>query len=1201
MRQWISLMNIVTRWLFAAGVVLLFFSYQALAQETSSITGTVTDPSGAVIPNAKVTVTHQETSTMYTTLSNDVGLYATPGLPVGHYNLVVAAKGFETYRKTAITVNAGQTVREDVRLSVGASAQTVTVEAAALQVQAETNEVSTLISGQQVLNIATDGRNITSLTTLGTGVSWNGPAFNGVTAQNSTATISFNGLRPDHNNFLVDGGEAYDRGSGGKLDVLPSPDAIGQFQVLSSNYAPDYGIASGGTVLVELKSGTQRFHGTLWEFNRNDDFDATPYFDKISTPYTAVPELRLNLFGGNIGGPVFIPHVYNENRQKTFFFFNEEDRRYIAGVSPSPVETPLAQDFPSSANLSSGYLNYQQFNCGTASGQTPCKAPVVPTTGLTTYNYEGLTPGSPFPYCSGTSGPSTTGAPACYAIPAGMIDPNAQLFMGTGAIPQPNHADANGVLDQYIASPAQPTFVREEVVRIDHNISDKLHLMGSWIHDAMSQTIIPTQWSGDNYDTIGDLFGNPSWSAAVRLTQEISPSVVNETGLYVNGNYIHVSPYSPLGSKGYTQPSGWSASSFFTNNNLDNRMPQIGFGAPLGTTWSVIYWPWKNSFLDYQIRDDLSWTKGKHSWKFGIGLMREDKNQQLQADTEGDYSFGNSAFADDSYVNFLLGFASSYDQLEQQRTDYWISDNYAAYAMDDWHVTPRLTLNLGLRYDALPHTYEKFNDVANFVPDTYNTTDAATFNSSGTLCTAAATATTNAGCTAASPGLTAAQGATFYLNGIQEAGVNGYPRGMVNNDYFTWQPRLGFALDLFGGGKTVLRGGVGFFYERMQGNDIYNTDTTPPFAYQPSVSNVFFSSPATSITTGATASVPIAPASLTRMGSETSDYYPNPATVQYSLGIQHQLAPSVVAVVMYVGSGAWDQDDKRETNDLPLSAVTDREGVANGTLTANLYRPYLGFSNTVVEEDATNANYNSLQASLRMEARHGLTMELAYTWSHEIDIQSADLTTANESGTSFISDPYDLRYDRGSGLFDRRNIFNANFIYAEPFFKSGNAMERSFLSGWQLADVTVAESGSPQNIYYNGPDVLGLGGNATSRMSFVTPGKVSFPHTRTAWFTKADFTNPVAPWAGGTTNGFGDAGKDTIVQPGLFNFNMSLYKDFPLTKAEGPRIEVRFESFNTFNHTEWNGIDTGSTDGQYGQVTSTYDPRVFQFGGKFLF
>ena len=1163
----------------------------AWSQETSTITGAVTDPSGAVVPNAAVTVTQLETGVKQDTVTNSAGLFAIPGLAVGHYTLTVTAAGFSTFQTTGITVNAAVTLRQDVRLAVGTSAQTVTVEATALQVQTETNEISRTITGQQVVDIATNGRNITSLTTLGTGVSSMAPSFNGVTAQNSVATISFNGLRPDHNNFLVNGGEVYDRGSGGKLDVLPSPDSIGQFQVLASNYSPDYGIASGGTVLVELKSGTQRYHGGLWYFNRNDAFDASYYFSKLNN--TPTPELRLNIFGGNFGGPVPFLH------KKTFFFVNEEWRRFIAGVNPSLTPTVPLNNFPTS---SSSPFTYTPWNCPTSG----CVAPIVPyVPDNAAYTAKecaaGLFPTNP------TTG-TCTGAPNTpfpgslqngFTIPASLIDPNAVLFMGTGAIPKPNSGT-----DGFVGSPRQPTYVREDVVRIDHNFNDKFHLMGSWIHDSMSQTVIPTQWSGDSYDTVGDVFDNPSWGTAIRLTQALSPTLLNETGLYVNGNTINVSPEGT-----FAQPPGWNAGSFFSGSNADNRMPQISFtGGPINTEWTVIYWPWHNSYLNYQIRDDLNWTKGKHSLKFGFSYMREDKNQQLQADTQGDYTFNGSQYSGSSYLNFILGLAANYDELQTQRTDYWISNNYAGYAMDNWRVIPRLTLNLGLRYDALPHTYEKYNNVSNFIPFTYDPTMAATFNNSGTICTTADVGTN--GCTAPSPGLSQFNNETFYLNGIQKAGVNGFPRGLVQNDFFTWQPRIGFSWDVRGNGKMVLRGGIGVFYERMQGNDIYNLDTSPPFSYQPSVNNVFFTSPTTNITTGATAAFPVATTGLTSMNY----HYPNPATTQYSLGIQEQLAPAVVAMIGYVGSGAWSQNYRLETNPLALSNLVGRQAVAtscktwipvNGVTTcpnpnANLYRPFTGFSNIVQETNGSNASYNSMQAAVRMENHHGLTLELAYTWSHAIDIQSADLTTANEAGTSTVSNPFDLRYDRGSGLFDRRHIFNANYIYGEPFFRNSNLLTRTLLGGWQIAGVTQAQTGTPQNVYNNGPDTLGLGGNAVSRPDIV--GQVTHPKTRTQWFSTSSFASALAPWAGGTTNGFGDASKDTIRSPGLFNWNISAYKTFPLSRnIEGLRFQFRVESFNTFNHTQFNNIDSGFADSTFGQVTSTYDPRVIQFGGKLMF
>uniref|UniRef100_A0A7V4XSY8 TonB-dependent receptor n=1 Tax=Acidobacterium capsulatum TaxID=33075 RepID=A0A7V4XSY8_9BACT len=1163
-------MQRTARYAFALLIAVLLSVTTVYAQATAEITGTVTDPSGAVIPGAKVTATNDASGSSQTTVSNSSGLYTLPGLSNGTYTLVVTAKGFATYKTSGVVLDVAATVQENVALRLGSSSQTVTVRANALQVQSQSNEISTLISGAQVNQIATNGRNITSLTTLGTGVSGNLPSFNGVAAQTSTATISFNGMRPDHNNYLIDGGEVYDRGSGGKIDVLPSPDAISEFQVLSSNYPPDYGISSGGTILVELKSGTRKFHGGLWEFNRNDALDAGYYFAKKN--HQPSPELRLNIFGGNIGGPVWIPHLYNTHKNKTFFFVNEEWRRFVQGANPTATNTIPANDFPTAGQP----FTYTPFNG---------PAPVVPQTSdpakLALYAQDGLVPGQPFPNNT---------------IPANLLDPNAVAFMGTGAIPKPNAPN-----NQYVASPKQPTNVREDVVRIDQNIGSKYKLMGSWIHDSMTQTIFPTQWSGDSYSTVGDIFSNPSWAAAVRLTQTLSPTVLNETGLYVNGNKINVQPAGI-----YQQPSGWSAKSFFNGNNADNRLPQIAFtGGPINTTYTVIYWPWHNSYLNYQLRDDLSITRGKHAFKFGFSYMREDKNQQLQADTQGDYGFDGSKYSGDAYINFLLGFASTYDQLQQQRTDHWIANTYSFYAMDNWRITPRLSLQLGLRDDIMPQTYEKNNQVANFVPADYKAADAQSPDpNTGNL-------------NPNGPGVQIINNEPFYLNGIEQAGKNGAPRGLVKNDFYTLQPRIGFAYDASGDGRTIVRGGAGIFYERVQGNDIYNLSTTPPFAYAPSVSDVYFSDPNVSADTGQRASVPLGPAGLTAM----SYYYPHPGTAQYSLGIQHQLAPSAIFYLGYVGSTSWNQDDLREINDLPLNAISQREEVATGCKTlappssgaqpcpnipanANLYRPYQGYSNIRLEENAVNADYNSLQASVRMEKWHGLTLQLAYTWSHEIDIQSADLTTQTLAGSGGdISDPYSYKYDRGSGSFDRRNIFNANYIYDLPFYMhSHNVLARTLLSGWVISGVTVAQSGSPVNVYYNGPNTLGLGGSTTNRPNIV--GQVSFPKTQQEWFNTKAFADPVAPWVSGANNnqGFGDARKDTITGPGLFNWNISIFKSFPFTaNPSGPHLQFRAESFNTFNHTEWNSIDTGSHDPNFGQVTNTYDPRVLQLGLKLMF
>jgi hypothetical protein len=1126
----------------------------AWAQENATIVGTVVDTTGAVVPNAEITLTNTATSQARKATSNTAGIYTFANVGVGRFTLNATAKGFQKYTKTDIVVNTDQTLKEDISLTVGSETQTVTVEADALQLQSETSEVSNLISGAQVTQLATNGRNVVSLAALGLGVSNNLPAFGGVNALTAANGLSFNGTRTTHNIYLLDGGELNDRGCGGCFSSLPSVDALAEFQTLNSNYGPDYGIGSGGTILMVLNSGTSSFHGGLWEFNRNEDYDANHYFTKAAGQPR--PKFRLNTFGGNIGGPLWIPHVYNHSRDRTFFFVNEEWRKLNQGSAPSTGTTIAASNFP----VAGQDLAYTVPSNGTA--------PIVPVTTdpakLAIYGQRGLTPGQPFPG---------------NIIPKQLIDPNVVLELNAGTFPHPNFGTT-----QYVSSIPQPTNVREDVVRIDHAINTKLQLMGHYLHDDVNQTYYPPLWGiANNFPTVGTAMLNPSWSATIKLTQTLSPTLLNETAFLYSGNTIHL---TPVGT--FAQPSGWTGTTFFpAANNFLSRMPEIQLGAPYGRNWSSSYFPWKNSFEGYETRDDLSWNKGVHQFKFGFSWLHAPKNQQLQANTQGSAVFNNSSFSKDSYVNFLLGDVATFTQLQFLAGKHWVQNNYGFYALDNWHIVPRLTLNLGLRFDGLPHTFERFNQFANFVPGNYNTALPYPFNSggSGTLNPAA---------------LTQFNGAPFYLNGISEAGANGFPRGVVQNRYDTWQPRVGFAYNLSGKGTTVLRGGFGMFFERVQGNDVYNAALNPPFAYQPSATNVYFSNPHTSALDGTTTTQAF-PSTLTNIAY----IYPPPGTAQFSLGVQRQIAPSVIGVMQYVGSVGWTQNNDRSINTLPLSdpnpaigyakrqaVATNTQSVVAGTTiypTANLYRQFPGFGTITQEENKTNFSYNSLQVGVRMENKHGF-FQLAYTYSHEIDTAGNDLAG--------VSNPFNIAYDRASGAFDRRQIFNANYAYQLPFFaKGGNAFERTSLGGWEISGITVVQSGLPQSITYNGPDTLGLGGGTTNRPDRVA--NVTYPKTRLAWFNKASFANPLAPWAGGTNQGFGNAGKDNVVLPGLFNFNLALFKSFAFT--EDVKLQFRVETFNTFNHTEFNAIDASTNDANFGQVTSTYDPRTMQLGAKFSF
>jgi len=307
--------------------MLLLSAHGLRAQENATIIGTVTDSTDAVVQNVEITLTNTATGQVRKTATDSSGLYTFVNVAVGRFNLDATIKGFQKSTKTDLVVNTAQTLKQDFKLTVGSETQTVTVEADALQLQSETSEVSNLITGDQVTQLATNGRNVVSLAALGMGVTNTLPAFGGVNALTAANGLSFSGTRSTHNIYLLDGGELNDRGCGGCFSSLPSVDALAQFQVLSSNYQADYGIGSGGTILMVLKSGAHNFHGSVWEFNRNEAYNANNYFNNLAG--RARSKFRLNNFGGNIGGPLFIPHVYNNSRNRTFFFVNEEWRKIL--------------------------------------------------------------------------------------------------------------------------------------------------------------------------------------------------------------------------------------------------------------------------------------------------------------------------------------------------------------------------------------------------------------------------------------------------------------------------------------------------------------------------------------------------------------------------------------------------------------------------------------------------------------------------------------------------------------------------------------------------------------------------------------------------------------------------------------------------------------------------------------------------------
>jgi hypothetical protein len=1135
-------------------VVALSFTVKA---QDATIVGTISDPSGASVPNVKVSATNIETGLVSTAVTSDSGTYVLPELRIGHYDVKAEAAGFKIAEQKGLVLQVGDRTRIDFQMQLGGAQETVTVEANEVRVQTDSGEQSNVITGQQMSQIAVNGRSIYQLAALAPGAS---SQVNGYvnTPVGGDASVEFNGLRQNHNIYLLDGGEDDDRGGAGGMSIAPSSDAIAEFRQLTSNYSADYGLSSAGTMTMVLKSGSSTLHASAWEFNRNDAFDARNPFTPATQP---AAELRLNVFGFNVGGPVTLGKLYNRDRKKTFFFYNMEWRRLIQGSVNN------SQTVPDPATFGGNFSSLATpINVPTAAQVAPtvlfqnCPGGVAPA---------GVVQGNPFPG---------------NIIPTCMISPNATSLLTAGIFPAPTGAN-----NQFTGAATAPTNLKEEIVRIDHNFSSKFSVFGHFIAEQVSQGFAISQWSGANIPTVGDTFGNPSYSAVVHTTYAINPNLLNEIAFNYNGNRINIVPFAGAGLGSLAIPSGYDATNtrFFSGpNNLD-RIPNIDLTGSTGAKFEISSWPWHNKADDYQLRDDLSWTKGAHQLKFGFSWALYKKTQDLFGQTQGGFTF-DGTFTGNDFADYLLGDAKGYQELAVQDSGQWNNVSWAAYVQDNWRVNRKLTVNLGLRWDGVPHTYEANDRMGNFYPSLYNPANAATFNSNGTICAGA----TDPGCTGISPGLGTSPnailaGVPLYLNGIGIPEQNGVPKGLVNNHWANFGPRIGFAYDLTGSGKTVVRGGFGIMYERIQGNDMYNAGPNIPFSFQLNTPvPVEMSNPHLALTSGTAAALPINPASITGLAV---DEYNQPASYQWSIGVQRQLGARSVLGIAYVGNTNRFQNDEREINLPTESYLGALIGGANYNTAPGL--PYSGFHSIDLSTNEANSHYNGLQIDLSSQVGHDLTLRAFYTLSRTIDP-----TTGGNGGGDLanVSNPYaGWLYDVGPGGYDRLHNFSVNFVYDLPILRhSEHKLAKAFIGGWELSGIVTVTSGLPVNPQLTGGQAGQGLPNATNRPDQV--GSVSYPKTVNEWFNTAAFADPAM-------GAWGDAEHNSLRGPGRQNWNISLFKSFVLSESRGSRFELRVETFNTWNHTEFNQISNGLGSSNFGQVTSAFDPRIFQLGGKIYF
>ena len=1153
------------RYLLILFVLLAGLPFRASAQD-ATIVGTVTDQSGSVMANVKITITNAETNLARTITTNDSGQYVAVDLRIGHYSVKAEASGFKVAEEKGLVLNVGDRRRVDFQMALGAAQETVTVEANVVHVQADSGEASNLITGQQLSQLSVNGRGIYQLAALTPGGSSQINASAPNVPVGGDSGVEFNGMRQNHNIYLLDGGEDDDRGGAGGMSIAPSLDAIAEFRALTSNYSADYGLSSGGTMTMVLKSGTTQLHGAAWEFVRNDALDARNFFNP---PPQKVAELRQNVWGFNVAGPVTFGKLYNPDRKKTFFFYNMEWRRYVNGgltnqtvpdpasyggdfnTNPTVINVPAATHPDGTPNVSSKVLFA---NC--PGGNAP----------------PNVVQGSPFP---GNK------------IPSCMIAPNATALLNAGIFPKSNAVDANG-RPTFIGGNNSPTNLKEEIVRIDHNFSSKFSVFGHYVAEQVTQNYGISQWSGANVPTVGDTFGNPSYSGVIHATYTISPTLLNETAFNYNGNRINIIPFAGSGLASLALPTGYVStnSRLFSGPNNLSRIPNIDLNGGINSHFEISSWPWKNKADDYQIRDDISLTKGAHQLKFGASWAIYKKVQDLFGTTQGSFNFdgtfttptGAKSTAGNDLADFLLGTSKSYSELAVQDSGKWNNVSWAAYVQDNWRVNRRLTLNLGLRWDGVPHTYEANNRMGNFYPSLYDPAKKATMLPDGTV----SPKSQGLG-TSPNPILAGVQ---LYLNGIGIPGQNGVPKGLVNNHWAAFGPRLGFAYDVTGNAKTVVRGGFGIMYERIQGNDMYDAGPNIPFSLGVTNNSVTLANPGILLATNTAASKPINPADLTGLAV---DNYKLPASYQYSVGVQHSLNAKSVLSVSYVGNQNRHQNDRSQYNLPDPSALSALIGGAQYNTAPGLTYP--GFHQIRLTANEANSHYNALQVDLNSQVGRDLQLRAYYTLSRTIDP-----TTAGNGGGDLgnISNPYlGWRYDVGPGGYDRTHSAAVNFIYDIPVFRNNQSrLVKTALGGWQVSGIVTLSSGLPINIGISG-NQSGNGLPAATNRPNLT-GSVSYAHTVAKWFDTTAFTLPAV-------GAFGTLGHNALRGPGRDNWNLSLFKSFLLSEARGSRLEFRAESFNTWNHTQFHDVSTNLGDSKFGQVTSAFEPRIFQLGMKLVF
>jgi hypothetical protein len=993
------------RSLFRLLSVVLFImlgSLPLLAQSvTARFSGSVTDTDGGAIPGASVQVINQETFAKREVKTDGTGSYVVASLPAGRYQITVEADGFSRRASDIITLVAGQIFVFNVQMTVG-GIQTevqVTAGAGATTVETDTASISTTLGAQEVTGYGLNGRNFSQLITMAPGVSNQTGQDEAKVGVVGSAKFSVNGGRVEYNTFSVDGSDVLNtsinasRGQGEPLIVYPSIDAIQEMKVLTADYSALYGKSASGSVLVTTKSGTDQFHGNVYGFIRNEMFNARNYFDQPDVEpqnYTGKPHYRTPLyrrldFGATIGGPLYIPHVYNTKKNKTFFFFSEEIRR-----EKTPVD--YNQAVPTMAERS-----------GNFSDVCPILSPTRPSSTF-----------DPTAYPDCPQGPILGTAPLTGRSVS--INYTSAAILNSGLIPMPNASKGcnstspSPLLHCYVASVSPATHWREELFRIDHNLSDNQRLSFRYIHDSWDTVTLAPQWGvvQNSFPTVENQLNGPGLNMVVTLAQTLPRGFANLLSASYEVEHISLAPQpgvgvnslnrpailddpaslggTPIpGSKLCSQASGTNGQTvnqcpmgyIFNNGFGGNKLPGLvfqgnngaygghGFAADTG------YAPWNQSNPTFNLRDDVSKTIGKHSLQFGFEGTFVQQNEVSgvtganSGDQQGLLTFSNQQSihtTGNAFADFLAGpgLSSGAPVVTQGAIKSFTQDSGQGkyynrykiadfYIQDDWRATPRFTINVGFRASLFGAWYNPKNTAYNWRPEMFNRSMGSSIYidpSNGYLVQKSGSLPVPMSRTG--PYSLASLG-PIITNGLTQCGANGLPDSCMSNKLFHPAPRIGFSWDPWGDGKTAIHAGYGFFWEHGTGYEanVGSLIGSAPLVLSETQSNTSFSSIGGSCQGGpaqcsSAASVSGASFPLNVTSIPTKAVYPY--TEQWSLSVQREIHKSMVAQLAYVGTKGTHLTAVRDLNQLqplsdganpfgpgqPITASVCRSGANNG-------------------------------------------------------------------------------------------------------------------------------------------------------------------------------------------------------------------------------------------------------------------------------